>query len=173
MSEFEIIECRNGNKYTIDDIHYRLLKNGAVQDIKTTRIVGLSLTSHIITRENASEYSRKYWKEGRMAANSGLKRLNNSDTSLDAWADIVEQQAIVALGEGREATNAAKFVGNATGLTPGMIDVQDNEKKETGNVRIELPVQVVTQLLQYIESKRMHDSIPIVSDVIDGDMKDA
>ena len=173
MSEFEIITAMNGNSYTIDDINYRLLSNGAIFDVNTRKIVGMSPDGQLITRENASAYSKKRWKEGRIAANEGLKRLNNSDSSLSAWSDIVYNAALTAMGDGRDATNAAKFVGNATGLTPGMIDVQDNEKKETGNVRIELPVQVVTQLLQYIESKRMHDSIPIVSDVIDGDMKDA
>lgn len=172
MSEFEIITAMNGNKYTIDNESFRLLSNGAIYDLKLSKIVGMSVDGDMITQETASEYSRKYWKDGRIAANKGLKRLNNSDTSLDGWTDIVYNQAVIAMGEGREATNAAKFVGNATGLTPGMIDIQDSETKETGNVRIELPAVVVTQLLAFIESKRMHDSI-VDSDVIDGDMRDA
>lgn len=155
------VECRNGNEYIVDNIEYRELSNGAIFDMHTRQIVGLSLNSHIITKENASEYSKKRWKMGRDAANLGLNRLNSTGSSLDAWADIVYSQAIVAMGEGRDATNAAKFVGNATGLTPSNVDIAVMEAKGTDNVRIDLPASVVVQLLEYIKEKRMNET-PII-----------
>ena len=156
------VECRNGNTYEIDNVVYRELSNGAVFEIATRKIVGLTMNSHIIDRENASAYSNKRWKDARKAAELGLNRLNSAGTSLDAWADIIEQQAIQALGEGRDATNAAKFVGNATGFTPSNVDIAEIESKGTENVRIDLPANVVVQLLQYIQAKRDNDGIDVL-----------
>jgi hypothetical protein len=159
MSDYPIVECINGNKYVVDDINYRQLSNGAIFDMNANIIVGMDINGTMITQENASEYSKKRWRQGRIAANLGLRRLNNSDSALDAWSDIVERQAIQALGEGRDATNAAKFVGNATGLTPGNVDIRElDAAKETDNVRIELPAVVVRQLLDYIERKRQNET---------------
>lgn len=151
------VECRNGEVYTIDNIEYRELNNGAIFHIPSSKIVGLTLNSHIITRENASVYSKKRWKDARKHAELGLKRLNSSASSLEAWEDIVYSQALNALGEGRDATNAAKFVGIATGFTPSNVDLQEMETKRSENVRIDLPASVVVQLLKYIKERQAQD----------------
>ena len=160
------VECRTGKEYIVDNVKYRELSNGAVFDMNAKQIIALSVNSHIISQENASEYSKKRWKAGRDAANLGLNRLNSSGSSLDAWADIVYRQAILAMGEGRDATNAAKFVGNATGLTPSNVDIAEIESKGTENVRIDLPANVVVQLLQYIQAKRDNEG-DNVDDILD------
>ena len=160
MSELRVIECKNGNKYEIDNINYRLLSNGAVFDMNINKIVGMSIDGYMISKENASELSKKRWQAAREAANLGLKRLNNSASALQAWEDIVYSQAKEALKEGRDATNAAKFVGNATGMLPTAVDMHElDAAKPTDNVRIELPAVVVRQLLTFIEEKRRQDNI--------------
>lgn len=151
MSDYPVILAKNGNEYIIDDIKYRRLSNGAIFDMGMNKIVGMDINGDMITRENASAYAKKRWKEGRIAANLGLQRLNNSESALDAWSDIIEQQALTAMGEGRDATNAAKFVGNATGLIASQVDYEKSETSKTDNVRIDIPADVIPLLLQALE----------------------
>ena len=53
------------------------------------------------------------------AAQEGLMKGTGRDNPWEAWADIVEKKVHVALNDnGRAGTEAARFIGDATGLNP-------------------------------------------------------
>lgn len=120
-SGFWVVSSK-GDQYYIDDVNYALRKNGAIQDLQTSKFVAVTDKGlRFKNRESASEASLKRWADYREAAAAGLAASGSLSGSpggaSGAWADIVKNQAGLAkdTSQGVASTVAAKFVGHAVG----------------------------------------------------------
>jgi hypothetical protein len=75
-------------------------------------------------------YAATRWQAAREAAETGLARVIGSESSLNAWSKVVEVQAGLASDASarRSSTEAARFVGQATGFLRDRADVSTQQQ---------------------------------------------
>ena len=100
---------------------YRYLANGAVYDNKSKIIVKAPPPecNTFSDVDKARDASRTRVLKARQAAMNGLANASHiGNSTYDAWSEIVENQARLAMDvtRGRDSTNAATFVGKAAGF---------------------------------------------------------
>ena len=129
-------------------------KNGALRDPVTGRIVANPPggTINAITPANSGEYQRMYAQkriEAELAAGRGMARIAGG-SELDAWSDIAEQQARLAIDteKGRASTEASRFVCQAAGF----IAERGRSSPETGanTLQITLTNDAIMQIMSNI-----------------------
>ena len=138
---------------------YRELKNGAVYDMETKRIVanpggGKSAITQATSSELRARWAEKKL-EAQLAAQRGIGRLVSSGSDLEAWEAIVEQQGTLAMDieQGRASTEAARF----TGLAAGYLSDRRGGSQDPapGGVNITLGAGVVRELLDVLRESRV------------------
>ena len=114
-----------GEEVSQDTSGLRVLKNGALADPETGRIVANpGGGKSAITPANTSEFAKLRAERYRQAAVAGMRRAasaSGAGTSGAAWGYIVEKQSELAtmIDKGRSSTEAARFVGSAIGVLGG------------------------------------------------------
>lgn len=131
VESFTVTSCK-GVDYVIDGVNYRLLKNGAIFDVSTSRICAMTEQGLMLKNKvHASELSLKRWADYRAAAVDGLARAGGQGGSTGAWSAIIKAQAELSqdIGKGVASTIAAKMVGHAIGALDerGKLAVDDNK----------------------------------------------
>lgn len=116
----------------------RLLKNGAVYDHNTGRIVANNpaLNPHVITKENTQRYHQmrreRYFEAAQrgVISGSGADR-RDIDSAVEA---IYHVQTKIATNEmaGRSSTEAARFVVSTAGLAPDRKELSKDEARDIG-----------------------------------------
>jgi hypothetical protein len=117
----------------------------------------MSVNGYTFNEDNARQAINKRWQAARQAASQGLSKINKSQSSLNAWASIVEYQARLAINpdiQTRDTTNAAVFVGRATGYIPSQIDMQAQDNPN-GGMNIHISGDIATKLVQLLDKKRL------------------
>ena len=155
------VENNEGKILLIDNENYVQYSNGAIACIQNDShaIVAMDINGHRITKETASEYANKYWKDARIASQKGIARAARQKTGLKGWEEIVYHQAMIALDgneRSQDRTNAARFVGKVTGFTPSNVDVlqEREDNKDNENILVSLPKDSLLALAEYLRKVR-------------------
>jgi len=153
ISPYNVI-TKTGIEYTIDNVNYRQLKNGAIFDISLHKIVGMDANGYMISKENASELSLKRWRMARNAAQYGIKNVNGSTSSLETWSLIAKNQAQIALSDSKFSTLAARFIGDITGYIPTKNDINAiNDAKNSATndgITVSISPEIAKKMLQLL-----------------------
>ena len=110
-----------------DEQVLRELPNGAMQDVRTGRIVKAPPPDQRITKDTAPALARRRWELARQSAEAGMLRAAKSlspspvENGPEAWGFIVERQTEHAASPdaGAASVRAAEFVGRATHMLEG------------------------------------------------------
>lgn len=143
--------------YTLPDgTHVRVLRNGTWYNVDDGRFMSGPSREHLViqTSEDGREMGSRMWSRAREKARQGaliaaLKADLAVDDEHDAWGEIVAVRAAVALtNTGRDGTDAARFVGQATGF-------MNEEEKGGGGGQGKVPIDVNTlmELARAIDSE--------------------
>lgn len=113
----------DGIQITEDGTRVRVLKNGTLFNVDTKRFMSGPDPEHYpITKENAREMQKRGQSIARQKAREGVllaalkAELDDIGEAEDGWRAILATRAAIALtNHGKEGTDAARFVGQATG----------------------------------------------------------
>ena len=121
---------------------YQVLANGAVYDHGVKHIVKAppAELQTFTNQENARQAITSRWVAAQEAAITGLARVGGSDSALAAWSNITERQGDLAqlIEKGRSSTEAARFVGQATGFLRDRADVSTQQQPTDALTGVEL-----------------------------------
>jgi hypothetical protein len=139
---------------------YRELANGAIYDNEAGHIVKAPPPEkQTITQANAREYhalAAQKRLEAQLAARAGIAGLVKTKSDLDAWQVINRKQGRLAtmIEKGRSSTEAARFVGYATGF---LSDDRTNNLANDG-ITVQIGADIARQLVELARQRR-DDSI--------------
>ena len=114
------VVTRDGDGRIVPDgVKYKELSNGSVYDSRNGRIVQAPPAHRqpFANPEKARQAINSRWEKAARAARQGLATVSTSRSALVAWSESVGSQARLAsdIEAGRASTEAARFVGAATG----------------------------------------------------------
>lgn len=129
--------------------------NGLQLDAASGRIVAPPQNT-LMSSARASELSRARWRRAHAAARKGMIRgVKGSTSALEAWAGVVEGRAReAATGEGRSATEAARFVGQAAGFFGRLPEGEAGAGAAGAGVTLTMDVEVARRLIDSIVGER-------------------
>jgi hypothetical protein len=142
-----------------DPSRYSQGKNGVVYDHELKRFAANPAggpSTGIKSQSQAAALASTRWQmveRAQLAARRGLADLSGTKSSLAAWASIVREQAELAKDteRGRHSTEAARFVGQATGF---LADRRGNTDPEQAGATLHLSNSALSQVLDAIAQAR-------------------
>lgn len=149
-----------------DPERYQILKNGSIYDHSIKKIVKAPTVPNFTDHKQAQAAALSRHQAAQEAAITGLSRVSTSKSALDAWANIVESQAKLAMDtdKGRSSTEAARFTGQTTGFLP---DRRTNQDENTGQTTLSLSIPT-DSLLLLVDRLRQTSTNSGEDGVIDG-----